>query len=211
MEHPPAETAPAPIRPRERTERVSAVVAALVMTGFCVTLVVVWPWQGAIPPIVAAVVAYVAWLKTNYAHPVRSRRVIAAYLCAVAFQLIHMSEEYLAGFPHDFADLFDTSQDWTEKSFLLAAVFYMSAVLCLAGAGALYQIRVANYALWFYALGLGLVNAIAHFVLPFLEGGYFPGLYTAFGHFVMSVLLIYFLVQESRRLKAEAATGPAAA
>jgi hypothetical protein len=75
----------------------------------------------------------------------------------------------------------------------------------MAAAGALYQIRIANYMLWFYALGAGVLNAISHFVFPIIKGGYFPGLYTAGGHLILSALLIYLLVDESRRLKAEAA------
>ena len=55
--------------------------------------------------------------------------------------------------------------------------------------------------LWFYALGAGLINAVSHFVFPILKGGYFPGLYTAGGHLILSALLIVFLLQESRRLK----------
>jgi hypothetical protein len=84
-------------------------------------------------------------------------------------------------------------------------VFGFGALWVLAAAGALYQIRVANYMLWFYALGAGMVNAISHFVFPIIKGGYFPGLYTAGGHLIMSVLVIYFLVQESSQLKAAAA------
>jgi hypothetical protein len=49
-----------------------------------------------------------------------------------------------------------------------------------------------------------LTNAISHFVFPIIEGGYFPGLYTAGGHLIMSALLIYFLVDESKPPKAEA-------
>jgi hypothetical protein len=56
--------------------------------------------------------------------------------------------------------------------------------------------------LWFYALGAGLLNAVAHFVFPVLKGGYFPGLSTAVGHLVLSALLLGLLVQESRRLRA---------
>ena len=40
----------------------------------------------------------------------------------------------------------------------------------------MYQIRIANYMLWFYALGAGLLNAIS---FPIIKGGYFPGVYTA--------------------------------
>jgi hypothetical protein len=80
--------------------------------------------------------------------------------------------------------------------------------VCLAAAGARYQVRIANYMLWFYALGAGLLNAISHFVFPIIKGGYFPGVYTAAGHLVMSALLVHFMLQEPARLKGP---GPAAA
>ena len=196
-----ASTAPA----RPKTEKISAVAVALIMAGAVAAIFLTWPIPAAIPPAVAAIVAYAAWIKTTYAHPVQSRKVIATFLCAVAFQFIHLAEEYLGGFPHQIVVLFHTPRAWSEKSFLLWAVFGMGAVLALAAAGALYQIRIANYWLWFYALGLGLVNAIAHFIFPFIKGGYFPGLYTAAGHLIMSILLIYFLLQENRRLRSGAA------
>jgi hypothetical protein len=40
------------------------------------------------------------------------------------------------------------------------------------------------------------------------RAGYFPGVYTAAGHLVMSALLIHFMLQEPARLKGP---GPAAA
>src|SRR5262244_187127 len=190
-----ASTAPA----RPKTEKVSAVAVALIMAGALAAIFLTWPIPAAIPPTVAAIVAYAAWIKTTYAHPVQSRKVIATFLCAVAFQFIHLAEEYLGGFPHQIVMLFHTPRAWSEKSYLLCAV------LALAAAGALYQIRIANYWLWFYALGLGLVNAISHFIFPLIKGGYFPGLYTAAGHLIMSILLIYFLLQDNRRLRSGAA------
>jgi hypothetical protein len=150
------------------------------------------------------VAAYVGWLATTYRYPVRSRRVIATYLCAVAFQLVHMSEEYVGNFPHEFVALFHSSRPWTMRAFLLTFVFGFGALWILAAAGALYQIRIANYFLWFYALGAGLTNAISHFVFPVLKGGYFPGLYTAAGHLLLSALTIYLLIQEAGTLKAQA-------
>ena len=199
-----ASTAPA----RPKTEKISAVAVALIMAGALAAAFLTWPIPAAIPPTVAAVVAYAAWISTTYTHPVQSRKVIATFLCAVAFQFIHLTEEYLGGFPHQIVALFHTPRAWSEKSFLLWAVFGMGAVLALAAAGALYQVRIANYWLWFYALGLGLVNAISHFIFPLIKGGYFPGLYTAAGHLIMSIPLIYFLLQENRRLRSGAAERP---
>lgn len=116
----------------------------------------------------------------------------------MSFRLIHVAEEYTGGFPHEIVDLFDSPRDWTEKSFLLTFVYGFGALWCLAAAGTLYQVRVANFMLWFYALGAGLLNAISHFVFPVIKGGYFLGLYTASGHLILSVPLITFLFQESR-------------
>ena len=132
----------------------------------------------------AASVAFVAWLRTGYRRPVRSKSIVAAYLAAVAFQIVHLSEEWNGGFPHEFVDLVGSSRDWSTDSFLAIFVFGFGAAWVLAGAGVLYGSRMANYFLWFYALGAGLINAVAHFVFPLVEGGYFPGLITAPGHLV---------------------------
>jgi hypothetical protein len=186
-------------------ERISAVVVAVAIAGFSAWVLATLPLQAAFILVASGWVAFAAWLKTTYTYPVRSRKVLATFLCAVAFQLIHMSEEYVGGFPHEIVDLFDSPRPWSERAFLLTFVFAFGALWCLSAAGVLYQIRIANYMLWFYALGAGLLNAISHFVFPIIKGGYFPGVYTAAGHLLLSALLIRFLLQESSRLKA---TGP---
>jgi hypothetical protein len=182
-------------------ERISAVLAGLAVLGFSTWVLRTLPLQAAGILTVAGVLAWVGWVTTSYAYPVTSRKVIATYLCAVAFQLVHLSEEYLGGFPHELVQLFHSPRAWSERSFLLMFGFGFGALWVLAAAGALYQVRVANFMLWFYALGAGLINAVSHFVFPILKGGYFPGLYTAGGHLILSALLITFLLQESRRLK----------
>jgi hypothetical protein len=184
------------------TERVAAAVVAAVIAAGIAWGAVSLPLQALLILSVAAVVAYAAWLATTYRYPVRSRRVIAVYLLAVAFQLVHMAEEYLGDFPHEFVALFNSPRPWTMRAFLLTFVFGFGALWVLAAAGALYQLRIANYMLWFYALGAGLINAISHFVFPVLKGGYFPGLYTAAGHLLLSALTIYLLIAEARTQKA---------
>ena len=57
---------------------------------------------------------------------------------------------------------------------------------------------LGNYFAWYYALGAGLINAIAHFAFPILSGGYFPGLYTAPIHLIMSLIFIWALLRENR-------------
>ncbi|WP_157172417.1 HXXEE domain-containing protein [Nocardia pneumoniae] len=186
----------------ERPEPYSAVVMAILAICFCAWALLTLPIQGAAILTTASVLAYGGWITFSYTRPVKSRKVIAVYLCAVGFQLIHMAEEYTGDFPHEIVELFDSPRDWPEREFLLVFVFGFGALYFFAGAGALYRIRVSNFFLWWYALGAGLLNGISHFVFPIIKGGYFPGLYTAGGHFIMSALLIYFLVTESRRLEA---------
>ena len=188
----------------KRPEPYSAIVMAVLAVAFCAWALLTLPIQGAVILTVASVLAVTGWLTFSYTRPVKSRKVVAVYLCAVGFQLIHMAEEYTGGFPHEIVELFDSPRDWPEREFLLVFVFGFGALYYFAGAGALYQIRAANFFLWWYALGAGLLNGISHFVFPIIKGGYFPGLYTAAGHFIMSGLLIYFLIQENRELKAEA-------
>lgn len=179
---------------------------ALLVIGFSTWVLLTQPIQPAAILVVAATLAWIGWITTSYAYPVTSRKVIATYLCAVAFQLTHLAEEYTGGFPHEIVQLFNSSRAWSERSFLLTFVFGFGTLWVLAAAGALYQLRIANFMLWFYALGAGLINAIAHFVFPILKGGYFPGLYTAGGHLILSALVLVYLVQESRRLKARDST-----
>ena len=136
-----------------RTERVSAVVVAAALLGFFAWVLLTLPIQPALILVVAGTLAWVGWVTTSYAHPVRSRKVIATYLCAVSFQLVHMAEEYTGGFPHEIVQLFHSSRPWSERSFLLTFVFGFGALWVLAAAGALYQVRIANFMLWFYALG----------------------------------------------------------
>jgi hypothetical protein len=186
---------------RKGPERVSALVVAVVLVGSSGWAAMTLPLQAAFILVLSAWVAFFAWLRTTYTYPVKSRKVLATFLCAIAFQMIHMSEEYVGGFPHEIVDLFNSPREWSERAFLLTFVFGFGALWCLAAAGALYQIRIANYMMWFYALGAGLINAISHFIFPIIKGGYFPGLYTATGHLVMSALLIRFLIQEAAQLK----------
>jgi hypothetical protein len=182
----------------QRAKQTAVALAFIIAAGISWGLLTL-PWQAMIILGVASIVAYVGWLRTGYQYPVRSKRVVAAYLVAVAFQFIHMSEEYTGHFPHEFVLLFHTNHDWTEKSFLLTFVFGFGALWMLAGAGALYRIRIANYFLWFYALGAGLINAISHFVFPIIKGWhYFPGLYTAAGHLFFSVVVLRFLILDAR-------------
>ncbi len=163
-----------PTASTEPPERITAVVVGLLAAGFSVWVLLTLPIPAAVILTVAAVVAFVAWLRTTYAYPVRTRKVIAVYLGAISFQFIHMSEEYLGGFPHELTELFNSSRDWSEKSFLLTFVFGFGAIWILAAAGALYQLRIANYFLWFYALGRRVDQRHLALRLPDHQGRLLP-------------------------------------
>ncbi len=163
------------------------------------------PTQGLFILGLAAVVAYVGWLLTSFRNPIESQQVVYVYLLAVSVQVIHLGEEYLFGFAPRFSSLFNTNIIWSERSFLSVFVFGFVPLWILAALAMLSRIPIlrdfGNYFAWFYALGAGLINAIAHFVFPILAGGYYPGLYTAPLHLIMSIFVIYVLLKETKRVQ----------
>lgn len=180
----------------------SIALAAMAAMGFLTIIALMWPLETLWITGPALIIPFFVWLLTSYKYPVESKGVVAIYMFALAVQMIHMGEEYLAGFHSAFQHLFDT-EVWTERQFMLVAVFIGMVLYLAGGGGMLLGSRTANYLVWFYALGLGLSNAVAHFVLSVVEGGYFPGIYTAPLHLVMSIWLVYALVKENWRLRAK--------
>jgi hypothetical protein len=127
-------------RARLVPECVSAIGMGFLAIAFSSWVLLTLPTQAAVILTLAGVLAWVAWMRTTYAHPVASRKVIATYLLAVAFQFVHMSEEYVGDFPHELVQLFNSPRDWSERSFLLTFVFGFGTLWVLAAAGALYRV-----------------------------------------------------------------------
>ncbi len=185
---------------------ISAMVISLLITGMIVGFLSYLPYQGVIILGGAGIVAFIGWGLTTYQNPVESSNVINLYLLAVAIQTIHMGEEYLGRFGPRFSDQFAGEPGtWTEAEFLVTFVFAGLALWIFAAVAMSSKIPIVNalgnYFAWFYALGAGLLNAIAHFVFPVVVGGYFPGLYTAPLHLIMSLILIRALLIENRRVR----------
>lgn len=178
----------------------SILVAAVVAFGFLTAIFMMWPAESLWILVPALTIPFIVWLFTTFKYPVESKRVVAIYIFALAGQMIHMAEEYVRGFSTSFQHLFDT-EPWPERQFLLIAVFLGVTIYLLGAGGMLLGSRAANYLAWFYVLGLGLANSIAHIVLSFIEGGAFPGLYTTPLHLALSVWLIVALLREYRRLR----------
>jgi hypothetical protein len=143
----------------------------------------------------AAIVAYVVWLLTTYKQPADARKVLPLYLIAVGAQLIHETEEYLAGFPSQFSTLFHLPV-FTEHFFVITFLLVFSIIWVLAGVGLIYKNPIANFLAWFFVIGPGLVNGIAHLVFPFLVHRlYFPGIITVVLPTTASILLIWQLLR----------------
>ena len=114
----------------------------------------------------------------------------------VATELIHMTEEIVTGFPEKFPLMFNVAV--TDKAFE-ASFLIVSAIGVLAAIGLIYRNPIADYFVWFYAIGPGIVNGIAHFIFPVIAGTYyFPGLITVLMPFIVSIILIKRLVSGSR-------------
>ncbi len=142
----------------------------------------------------SAALACVAWLLTTYKKPADPDAVLPLYLLVVAFELIHMSEEAMTDFAGEFGRLF--GEDF---SIFAPMVLLFGGIWVLAGYGLIHKNPVANFFVWFVAIGPGVVNGIAHFVFPVLAGTfYFPGLVTVIFPFVASILLIKRLLAGSR-------------
>src|SRR5438132_14380990 len=92
--------------PRRAPERISAIAMGLVVIGFASWVLTTLPIQAAFILTLSGVLAWLAWIRTTYAYPVRSPRVTAAHLCAVGSQPIHMPAEYVGALPHEIVVLF---------------------------------------------------------------------------------------------------------
>ncbi len=188
------------------TRVISGILVLVILAGTIVGWLTYLPVQGVIILGVAGVLAFIGWRLTTYNNPVESRNVINLYLLAVAIQTIHLGEEVLGKFAPRFSQEFANNPGtWTETEFLATFVFAFVPLWILAALAMSYKVpivnAIGNYFAWFYALGAGLTNAIAHFVFPIISGGYFPGLYTAPFHLIMSVILIWALLKENHRVR----------
>jgi Protein of unknown function with HXXEE motif len=147
----------------------------------------------------SAIIAFFVWLLTTYRHPVDGRKILPLYILAVAMQFIHMTEEFVAGFPQQFSAL--TGANLSPDTFVLVAVLGFGTVYMLAGLGLVRQNPIANYVLWFFLIGpAGLVNTVAHFTFPLLiRHPYFPGLITVLLPTIAGTTLAWRVIKDSRQ------------
>lgn len=141
--------------------------------------------------------ALLCWSLTSWRRAHDSERVLPLYLAALGWQFIHFAEEYLTGFNEAFPALIDGSPAYPLDTFVTFnmvayCAFSLAAVALLLGRA------VPMLAGWFF-VAYGVVgNAIAHVVFAVVDGGYFPGLYTALGFFILGPPLVRRLFETNR-------------
>jgi hypothetical protein len=98
-----------------------------------------------------------------------------AAIATLLLQLVHMFEEWSAGFPERLPAALGLAP-WPSWFFPAFNAAWIAAWIIAIVSGA--SGYLARAALWFLAIA-AIVNAIAHPILAIRVGAYFPGLYTA--------------------------------
>lgn len=152
----------------------------------------------------SATIAYFVWLATTYKRPIDPQAILPLYLAGVAAQMIHMAEEYAADFPGEFSRLFNLNL-FNRDFFAITFMGVFGALWLLTALGLLYRNPIANFMLWFFLIGPGLVNSVAHFSFPFFSGHfhYFPGLATVLLPTIFTILVIRVLLKEHQQFRVE--------
>lgn len=146
----------------------------------------------------SAIIAFFVWLKTTYKNPVNPGVIVPIYLLALTGQIIHTGEEYVADFPGHLSGLFHL-HNLDRNTFTIYVLIFAAAVWVLTAYGLLKRSPLANYFLWFFIIGPGFVNTIAHVAFPIITGQlYFPGLITVIIPAIFGIVIITKILREAR-------------
>ena len=108
--------------------------------------------------------------------PAPPARVVPAFAAALLVQLLHLAEEYRAGFQRAYPALLGYA--WDDARFLAFNAAWLGALAWSLLAVARGR-RLGYLGAWFLAVGGGIGNGAGHLLLAARAGGYFPGAYTA--------------------------------
>jgi hypothetical protein len=103
-----------------------------------------------------------------------------------------------------FIQLFSSQRDWSERSFLVVFVFGFAAIWMTAVAGALYQLRVPTPCFGSMRSGRDSSTRSVTSCFESSKGDTFPGCTLRRGHLLLSAVVIYLLVTESRQVRTRA-------
>lgn len=143
---------------------------------------------------IAAGLAAARWRSAS--DPVLRRRAWMALALASAVQAAHFAEEAATGFARLFPPVLG-SRPWPEAIFVGFNLAWL-VVWALSTLGLARGFRIALVPAWFLALA-EVVNGVAHPLLAWRAGGYFPGLWTSPVALVAGLLLL----RELARVTAE--------
>jgi hypothetical protein len=124
---------------------------------------------------VALVIAYAVWIAGAWS--LAGRSLEATYGAALVIFLLHASEEFLTGFQRRLPALIGDDR-WTDAQFVIFNAVWFTT-FALAGWGLRGRRPLAALIVLFFALGGGVGNGVAHLMLLAIQGGYFPGAWTA--------------------------------
>jgi len=128
-------------------------------------------------------IAYVVWLLTSWRRPLDPKLVTLPYLILIAAELVHMAEEQLTNFPGSLATIFTipSSFNLVAHAIILMGCVNAVALLALVAIRSSHQLprEIGAFVMWFYVIGPGMVNFVAHVTFPFIvHHWYFSGLVT---------------------------------
>ena len=138
-----------------------------------------------VPGMIATIWLYLRFMRgRNLSSPFLNE----LYLLGIAWQLIHFAEEYLTRFDVRFPMLFG-GLPYPRDTFVVFNLFSY-AVFIMGWLGVRRGIKPLFIpALFFVTYGM-IGNAIAHPIFCLLAGGYFPGMYTALGYWLLGPLTL---------------------
>lgn len=177
---------PTAVRPTEarttwRLNKHDVAVGTVIVIVLCATFS--WLSSGASLLVTFLPGAAVAWL--TLVHLYRSRQelpdvatFLPVYVLTLSIQFVHFAEEFVTGFPTDFALLYG-GKPYDVDLFI---VFNMTAYCVFAAAAVLAftkRLGLLLVPVLFFLMYGAIGNAIAHTCWSIMVGGYFPGLVTA--------------------------------
>jgi len=137
------------------------------------------------------------WMHLGQVALPESRALYPLYFGVLAWQFLHFSEEFMTGFRERFPAFFGTEPFSTELfvgiNMVSYFVFTIAFIAVLAGGR-----RFLLVPMLFFIVYGAIGNAISHTYWVILEGGYFPGFFTAQAYWVIGVLLLARLVNSWR-------------
>jgi len=159
----------------------TALIAVFVVVSHGLALIVTF-----VPAMVLALALHLATTNRRLPDP---KRVLPVYLISAAWQFLHFTEEFATGFGRRWPVEVFHAAPYSPTAYV--AINMVSDVgFVLAGLAIYRGWRVPLVIAWFFAIMGTVGNAIGHLVWCAIVRGYFPGLWTSFGFWIVGPLLL---------------------